>query len=257
MLGARHHHRYGISRWLIASAVIGGLSAMVDGGVSWLAYAPAVGAAIAFAALLVGVWNVFAAPRLKRRKLRHPCEAHFNIQPLHMGDLGYVIQDDDGHKVREIVLPANRLLELEIEYLPRIAYQERSIVFGCEGDEATKPIPTEYIDRLDHRGKSYFVPGQHQGHARNRHGFYHVTWDKPRTPGMTCIIGFKVQTRAVGTYPVTLSFVTDEVLGKNETLKITVEEPPRKFMRCIAHRHRGCLVRPVISAASARAAPPS
>ena len=216
-----------------------------------------IAAAVAAAGLLLALHIAFVRPWLRVRKLRRPCDAHFNIQPLLMGDLGYVIQDDEGHKVREIVLPANRLLELEIEYLPRIAYQERSIVFGCEGDEATKPIPTEYIDRLDHRGKSYFVPGQHQGHTRNRHGFYHVTWDKPRTPGMRCIIGFKVHTREVGTYPVTLSFVTDEVLGKHETLKITVEEPPRKFMRCIVHRHRGCLVRPVISAASARAVPPS
>jgi hypothetical protein len=201
-------------------------------------------AVAAIIVLILYVWVEFIAPRIRRHQLKRPCNAYFNIQPLRMGDIGYAVQDDEGHQVRELVLASNSTAEIEIGYRPVVSFREEKLVFGCEGDEDQKPVVVEYFNRLVGVGKSRWAPGE-DGHMRDRHGFYHMDRGLPRSPELHCIVGFKLQTRQPGTYPVCVSFVTPEGVG-SARLIIRVEDKPRTRMRCIVkeHEQRGCLVSP-------------
>jgi hypothetical protein len=95
----------------------------------------AVAVAAFFGAVAVG------RPLLRFWRLRAPCEVHFTVVPLQQMRLDYVVQDDVGHHLKEIVLPANKQVEIEIEYVPKMMFEETRISFGCDGDDLEKPEP--------------------------------------------------------------------------------------------------------------------
>jgi hypothetical protein len=72
------------------------------------------------------------------------------------------------------------------------------------------------------------------------HDYYHVARDVPRNTGTHFGTVFKLQTRAPGIYPVTLSFLE----GVSKRLTIRVEDKPKTPMRCYMRGHVGCFVRP-------------
>ena len=82
----------------------------------------------------------------------------------------------------------------------------------------------------------------HPGHYTDYNGFYHVKEDILYTNDAR-VIGFKLVTRATGTYPAQIFTVTDEVRGKADLI-IRVEHPPKTKMRCYMKGHRSCFVTP-------------
>ena len=61
----------------------------------------------------------------------------------------------------------------------------------------------------------------------------------------TRVIGFKLETKATGTYRAQVFTVSDDVRGRAD-LTIRVEQPVKTKMRCVmkVHRTRGCFVTP-------------
>jgi hypothetical protein len=203
------------------------------------------GAVAAIVVLGITGYDIFVRPIWRRFRLRNPCEVHFAIRPLQQATLDYIFQDDQGHRVKELVVPANQLVEIEIGYEPKIAFYEAELIFGCDGDDATKPFATECINRLIAVGKSHWIPGEDEGHWRDRHKCYHVLRNKPRAVGTHIAVGFMLQTGAPGTYPANVSFLTNE-MDRTVSLKIRVEDKPHTRMRCHEKGHLGCYVRPMV-----------
>lgn len=205
-----------------------------------------IGALTASAVLLVTLWVNFVRPVLRHRRLRCPVDAYFHIRELDHGPVSYALQDDQAHSVRELVLPSNSVVDIEIAYVPKINFHVEETVFGIDGDEASKPLPLERHTKFiaAGKGKSHWSPGVDDSELIDYKGNYHF---KPRTPkrsiGSCYTTGFKVKTQQAGTYNVWLGFLTDEFDG-NVKLKIIVEDKPHTRMRCINHGY-GCNVRPL------------
>jgi hypothetical protein len=172
---------------------------------------PMIAAFLAGGSLLVGAVSLVIVattqvirPWLRCRKLKRPFDAYFSITSLHRFPLEYVVQDDQDHEVKELVVPAHSEIPIQIVLYPRLSFLEREIYFGC-GENVFDPEKP--------RAREYFVPFVVEGERRSgkpdaahpRHyidynGFYHVREDYLYTND-TRVIGFKLVTKAPGDYP--------------------------------------------------------
>lgn len=182
--------------------------------------------------LLVGIQ--LYRPWKRRRDLRRPFTAHFLIPSAGEVPLNYVQQDNRAHFVKELVVPPNSTIPIQIVLEPKLSFLQRELYFGC-GESVVNPEKPKAIE--------YFVPfvvegvrrsakpdANHPGHYRDSNGFYHVREDFLYTDD-TRVIGFKLKTGATGIYRAQLYTVTDEVRGRAD-LKIRVENPAKTKMRC-------------------------
>ena len=194
--------------------------------------------------LAVSLYVDFIRPQIRKRRLKHPCKAYFHIRELRHGELGYALQDDRAHNVKELVLPSNSLVEIEVSYYPRINFNVEETVFGCEGDRASKPEAEMRVTRFIEKGKSEWIPGIDDSDTINRKGYYHVRARfAARAIGSCYTMGFKLRTKNPGIYKASLGFVTDEIDGTADDLQIRVEDKPSTRMRCT--EHWGCRIRPI------------
>jgi hypothetical protein len=207
-------------------------------------YWPAIGAVAGSLGLLILIWAQIIKPLYRLWRMSAPCEVHFTILPLSQVRLDYVLQDDRGHHVKELVVPANSIVEVEIEIVPKTTFHEDNISFGCEGSDDVKPYVLERFDRLIEpgKGKCNWIPGKDDGYSLDRHKYIQIRTNKTRSRGSRLPLGFKLQTRAVGIYPANLFFFTDEGTPA-ANLTIRVEDRPRTKMKCISHW--GCYVTPM------------
>ena len=180
--------------------------------------------------------------------MKRPFDAYFSITSLRRLPLEYVVQDDQDHEVKELVVPAHSEISIQIVLYPRLSFLEREIYFGC-GENVFDPEKP--------RAREYFVPfvvegerrsgkpdAAHPGHYIDYNGFYHVREDYLYTND-TRVIGFKLLTKGPGNYPAQVFTVTDEIRGKAD-LVIKVQRPVETNMRCVSkdHRRRRCLITP-------------
>ena len=113
--------RYDASRvglWETAAmAAISGILVTV-GAWPW----PMIGAFLAAGSLLLIGHTQIVRPWLRRRKLKRPFRAHFLITPPNRFPLKYVLQDDDEHYVKELVVPPNSEIPIQIVLEPRLKF---------------------------------------------------------------------------------------------------------------------------------------
>lgn len=202
-----------------------------------------IGAVTSAAVLVLYILAEFLKPAIRHLRLKRPCKTHFPIRSLSQAEIPYVVQDDDMHSVRELVLPARSELEIEIGYWPRLPYYEVLIIFQCEGDPKERPFALERFQRFIKVGKDRWIPGRDDTDKISVADSYEIRRDSARNTGTHFVLGFKIKTRAPGVYPANLYFVTDEVEGRS-SLTLRVEDIPRTTMRCSAKGHWGCFVRP-------------
>jgi hypothetical protein len=180
------------------------------------------------------LWVNFGRPYRRHLRLKHPCEVHFQIRAVSNRVQPYARQDSLGHRVRELVLPANSEVEIEIGCVPKLAFSEKEQIFGCEGDLDKKPYAKEWIVHFVERGMNRGIPGVHDGHTLNVHKGYHRRTDTTRNVGTHFVTGFRLVTRAPGRYKTQLFFITDEREGVAD-LTIVVEDSPETCMVCDQH----------------------
>jgi hypothetical protein len=198
---------------------------------------------------LVGYTQIIR-PWLRRYKLRRPFKAYFLVTSLdRLPLLDYVLQDDQEHFVKELVVPPNSEIPIQIVLEPRLSFMQREIYFGCDEHsvDKEKPRAIEYfvpfvVEGVRGRGKP---DANHPGHYTDYNGFYHIREDYLYTKD-TRVIGFKLVTKGTGTYPAQIYTQTDDVRGRVDLI-IKVERPAKTKMQCAlkAHRIRGCFVTPM------------
>jgi hypothetical protein len=200
-------------------------------------------ALIAGTVLLISIWVNWARPWLRRKNLSQPVDAYFHIWSLQDGHMPYVVQDDRGHNVQELVLPPNSTQYVEMQYKAKIHFHLDTFIFECRsGPENERPIAKERVNRFIAVGKNRWIPGQDDTDVINRRGGYHVRVDRPRNVGTWSVLGFELQTKGIGVFEVNLGFIADEIEG-NATLTIRVEDPiVTKRIRCTGHEQ--CFIRP-------------
>jgi hypothetical protein len=194
--------------------------------------------------LFISVCTEVIAPLWRKRKLKYPCEAYFSIWEEAHGDLPYVVQDDAGHRVKELVLPSYSEVVVEVTYSPRIPFNVVETVFGCEGDADEKPLPQKRIRSfLVKGGDEQLSPGIDKTETIDRKGNYHMRATyAPRSYGSWYVMAFVINTRKPGVYKTFLGFITDQMDATANPLVMRVEDTPRTRMRCSLHWH--CYIKP-------------
>jgi hypothetical protein len=196
---------------------------------------------IAAAGLLIAVWINFIRPWLRHLRLRRPVHAHFTIRNSRQSLSGRDVSMGDPHLVRRLTLPAKQTSVIELGLLPRIPIQVNQIVIAF-GDSADAPTVLKRIYQYVRSGARPSTEKDYTGGG----GSYHAVVDRKYNVGTHYVMGFKVQTRGAGLYPVSLELITDEVEGKHDGLEILVEDAPNTVMHCHKKTHgRNCLVRPI------------
>jgi hypothetical protein len=224
------------------------ISAIVAAMATW--HWSMIAAFLAGASFLVAGHSQILRPWLRRRKLRQPFRAYFLVTSLgRLPTLDYVLQDDEEHFVKELVVPPNSEIQIQIVLEPTVSFLQRELYFGCDEYSAdkNKPHAIEYFVPFVAKG----VRGQgkpdaaHPGHYIDYNGFYHVREDYLYTKD-TRVIGFKLVTGVTGTYPAQIYTQTDDVRGRADLI-IKVERPAKTKMRCFmtGHRSKGCFVTPL------------
>jgi hypothetical protein len=190
--------------------------------------------------LLLIVYVQIIRPRRRRRKLRRPFHAYFLITSRGRFPLDYVHQDDQEHYVKELVVPPHSEIPIQIALEPKISFLQHELYFGCDEHlvNEDKPRATEWFVPFVREGvRRLGKPGaEHPGHYTDYNGFYHVR-EKYLYTKDTRVIGFKLLTRACGTYPAQVYTVTDDERGRAD-LVIRVEHSATTKMRCYMKGHR-------------------
>jgi hypothetical protein len=180
----------------------------------------------------------FLLPWLRNRKLKHPCKAYFHIREMRVGELDYILQDDKAHKVKELVLLFNSLVDIEIAYNPIVDFRVEETVFGFIGDADSKPVIEEAIAPFVAKGEIAMPPA----YWDRNDNYHYPSRSMGRAIGSCYTKGFKVQTQQAGVYKVYLGFMTDERDGEDTSMRIRVEDKPSMKMRC--KEHWGCWISP-------------
>jgi hypothetical protein len=185
-------------------------------------------------------------PAIRRYRLRHPCHVYFNIMRPNEGEVSYVQREGKSHHLKELTLPPNSEVEIELIYLPKLEFFESEIMFGCEVESPEgKPYAFECFHRFNMpgKGKDRWIPGFDEGHSLTRHKFYHIVRNRTRNMGTHRIVGLKFRTEKPGIWPMKLYFIMPELEGSAD-LTVRVEERPKTSMKCYVKEHGECYVYP-------------
>src|SRR5690349_11072527 len=87
----------------------------------------------AFVVIISSLYEFVIEPKMRRRRLRKPCEAWFAISPLRPSS--YAVRDGRDHHLSELTLAPNADYEIEILYKPRIGFEASRIYFGCNAQD--------------------------------------------------------------------------------------------------------------------------
>jgi hypothetical protein len=197
--------------------------------------------------LLVGYTQI-VRPRWRLYKLKRPFNAYFLITSINRFHLSYVLQDDDEHFVKHLVVPANAEIDIQIALEPKLSFTQQELYFGCDEHvlDSNKPRATEYFVPFILEGvrRSGKPDKDNPGHYMDYNGFYHVRENFLYTEDVR-IIGFKLRTKGPGVYSAQVFTVCDGVRGKSD-LMIRVEQPLKTKMRFFLKAHReAVLLRPL------------
>ena len=116
---------------------------------------PMISAFFSAAALFLIWYTQIGRPWRRRRKLKRPFKAYFLITSVNRFPLSYVLQDEKTeHLVKELTVPPNSEIPIQILLKPRLSFLEREIYFGCDESLVAENKP---------RATEWFVPFVTQG----------------------------------------------------------------------------------------------
>jgi hypothetical protein len=172
-----------------------------------------IGAVASILVLVLYILVEFIRPRVRRYKLKRPCDVTFVIPSLKDAHCEYAVLDDEWHSTKEITVPPQSELYLELDLEPRLNFVESEFAFGCDGGNNldTKPFAVEYVNRFVDRGKKGASPENDEDHYTDRDQYYHIKRDRQRSVGQHFVVGLIVKTRDVGQYRAEVWVTTEEM----------------------------------------------
>jgi hypothetical protein len=90
---------------------------------------------------------------------------------------------DDTKEVRELRLPANSEVMVQLRIRPTIQYQQIEVVFGCHGSDITRPVPLRVLNRfIKHGVNREQSPDTHASNYIDKDDHYHIKETVDRSP---------------------------------------------------------------------------
>jgi hypothetical protein len=186
-------------------------------------------------------------PERRERKLKIGAATTSFIIPSskHHG-CSFAKQDELSHEVKQIVLPSDSEVIVDLVIKPFLDFNTAQVYFGFEGDEDDRPKVLEYCNRFIVKGhRRHVIPGEgkYEDYTDKYH-YYHaveaIQWSKDDVKAM----GFKIKTRSPGLYQAKMTLLGDVVACSLTELAVRVETQPHHRMLCVMREHmfRPCAV---------------
>jgi hypothetical protein len=177
----------------------------------WLA--PVI-SALALAAI---VWFQWGQHRVRAFRLKSP----FTVLLSHTSD--------SPDEVQNLHIPAHtNEVFIHLRIRPRVQYRQTEILFGFDGDRERRPLPQSILNTFIKKGFNRVQnPDKDTNHYIDQDNHYHIVTTADRSPPNVQALGFVVQTREPGRYPVVLEIITDCGEAKPYfRVYVTVSAPP-------------------------------
>jgi len=150
-------------------------------------------------ALLAIIWFQWGQHRVRAWRLKRP----FSVLLSHAAD-----SPDEFANLR--VPPHTDEVMVQLRIRPKIQYRQTEILFGFDGDPTTRPIPVRVLNAFIKKGFDREQdPDKNINHYVDQDNHYHIVGTVDRSPPNVQALGFLVQTREPGRYPVVLEIITD------------------------------------------------
>ncbi len=154
--------------------------------------------------LLVLLWVNFGRNRLRHYRMRRPFDVYFKLGA-----------DADAPTATEISVPAHSTEQIDIRIAPKLHFVQNEIIVGIGGDVESRPRLVAMNNPFVKRGKgTKGSPEDTGGHYTDYNDNYHIQERVDRTRGNKYALGFIVETRDPGAYPLTVKAMTDDGEGK-------------------------------------------
>jgi hypothetical protein len=137
------------------------------------------------------------------------------------------------------VAPTTELIiDLVMHVKHAISYSE--LIVGFIGDLDKKPLVTKYCNRYVSvgRGKEVNPAEEREDDYIDKHLYYHRRVSRTVSRGTVLSSAFTIQTRSEGLYPFHVLFVSEEPIGEEWFLFITVERTETIRMQCLELKHK-------------------
>jgi hypothetical protein len=165
-----------------------------------------------FAALLV-IWFNWGQHRIRSWRMRRAFNVHLTTA--------------EGKEVfYEMHWPRDSEVLMQLRIKPRLHFTRHELVFGFLGDPSSRPVPIRSVNTFVKRGiRREQGPEENEKHILDHNDNYHIAETREWTRPNTYALGFLVQTRKPGRYPIRLELITDAGESKPvERLVLIVED---------------------------------
>lgn len=184
-----------------------------------MAFGQEYGWVISAAALAAIIW--FQSGQHQVRAFRLKRAFHATLSPGTDGKIEALSMSVPAHSERVVV---------QLRIRPRLTYRQVEILFGFDGDPDKRPLPVGVFNAfIKHGFNREQDPEKNTNHYIDHHNHYHIVQTVDRSPPNTQALGFIVDTREAGRYPVVLEIITESGEAKPYTklyLTVTDEQPP-------------------------------
>ncbi|HEX2590766.1 MAG TPA: hypothetical protein VHL34_04700 [Rhizomicrobium sp.] len=177
-----------------------------------------IGPAISACSLAAVVWLNWGRQALRAQKLKKPVDAYLTA---------YAKAKEDSW-ARELHVPPGRTVQVQLRLKPRLTHQNHETIFGFSGPENDRPLPKMFRSEFIKTGiRQQQSPATNPDHYIDYNDCYHIREKSDRVVGNVYALGFEVDTRRPGRYPVILTFITETGEGlPTQPLTLVVETRP-------------------------------
>lgn len=141
--------------------------------------------AITAIGLGIQIYAEFFARRKREAKrldaLKHPADAYFVIHKRAAHTIDWAEQDEADHYLKEITLPSNSEITVDIAIHPLTHFNSSAILFGCQDSTNLdgKPYAIRQENHFILEGADKICePGKHPDHAITTSLYYQVRGEK-------------------------------------------------------------------------------
>jgi hypothetical protein len=160
--------------------------------------------ALSVAIFLMIVWINFGRPWRRSRRMRRPFDLFFQAEPRGGGVLSTTL-----------AVPAHSVVQIDFRLVPRLHHVRHEVVLTFGGDPEQKPLPRSAVNTFIKEGAARVQdPKTNANHYIDYDNGYHIKNRVEHTRGNTYALGFSVETRGPGHYPVELLVMTEDGEGR-------------------------------------------
>jgi hypothetical protein len=164
------------------------------------------------------VWFNYGERKLREWRMRKPYSVCFKLG-----------QSGDAPTAQELTVPANSEVQIDLRLRSPLQYVEHEIVASFDGRENERPQfkrvsqPFVKVGLLKNRS-----PEKDEGHYIDYNDSYHIKTRTDRIADEPFTLGFLVQTRNPGRYPIEILATTDAGKARPKNKPVLIVEPEPK-----------------------------